>query len=178
MVLLHSLCTSLSPLSTLPVPSAHQDGKMGRRQAGPKTRGWGWRWELPVPLARPLQRMAEQTTMGYVLSDTVLTRVTPSLVQILSLLSPPSLCSSHEYSSEGLGPPGLPSSHHPWTQTPGARPTWAASEAWGTSDSPHFHSSPGPALALPLTPAPPPPPASVLFADPVWQMGTHFAQHL
>lgn len=174
MVLLHSLCTSLSPLSTLPVPSAHWDGKVGRWQAGPKTWGWGWRWELPVPLARLLRRVAEQTTMGYVLSDTVLTRVTPSLVHILSLLSPPPLCSCHECSSGGLGPPGLPSSHHPWTQTPGPRPTWAASEAWGTSDSPHFHLSPGPA-PLCLSPLPP---ASVFFADPVWQMGTHFAQHL
>lgn len=115
MVLLHSLCTSLSPLSTLPVPSAHRDGKMGRRQAGPKTRGWGWRLELPVPLARLLRRVAEQTTMGYVLSDTFLTRGTPSLVHVLSLLSPSSLFSSRECSSEGLGLPGLPSSHHSWT---------------------------------------------------------------
>ena len=149
--------------------------RWARRQAGPKTRGWGWRWELPVPLARLLRRVAEQTTVGYVLSDTILTRVTPSLVHILSLLSPPSLCSSRECSSGGLGPPGLPSSHHPWTQTPGTRPTWAASEAWETSDSPHFHPSPGPAQALPLTPAPP---ASVFFADPVRQMGTHLAKHL
>ena len=67
---------------------------------------------------------------------------------------PPSLCSSHERGSEGLGPPGLPSSHHPWTQTPGAGPTWAASEARGTSNSPHSHPSPGPAPALPLTRSP------------------------
>lgn len=108
----------------------------------------------PVPLARLLRRVAEQTTMGYVLSDTVLTRLTPSLVQDLSLPCPPSLCSSRERGSEGWG---RLASHH--LITPGHRllalgPPGQPPRLGGSSNSPHSHPSPGPAPALPLTRSP------------------------
>ena len=50
MVLLHSLCTSLSPLSTLPVPSAYWDGKVGKAAGRPQDPGLG----LEVGAARPI----------------------------------------------------------------------------------------------------------------------------
>lgn len=95
-------------------PSGWQGGQAAGRTQDP---GLG----LEVGVARPTGKtFAVGGRADHVFSNTVLTRVTSSLVQDLSLLSPPSLCSSCECCSKGLGPPGLPSSHHPWTQTPGA----------------------------------------------------------
>lgn len=138
-------------------PSGWQGG-----QAAGRTQDPGLGLGLEVGVARPTGKtFAAGGRADHVFSNTVLTRVTSSLVQDLSLLSPLSLCSSCECCSNGLGPPGLPSSHHPWTQTPGAGQPLRLR-------GPAIHPTPTPPQARPrLCLSPAPTPASVFFADPI-----------